>query len=358
MNEYDQSHLDQLDQGELILINKLIERETEMTEHKYDYGPMSVASVGFLPDMHIAVQTNAGVVRLKPTRHACLQVLARLGSVAFKGSRNKPLPADYLLDACDHDMASSHLNQWIQKMPGARRWLVRGYDDLARAVVTDKYTIINNVDVLGWISDALTEHKVPARINSSVGRDDLWMRIFISETDMPGQDGEADNYAIGAMVRNSEIGTSPDHGWGALEVQGFVQRTACTNSIMYRRGEYNYCHRHTGSRRRVIGDFQEALFKSLKGSWEILDRLQAALHRHITDEAGRPIEIVEYIQSLGKKYSWAQNTTMSVVHGTEGNDNLWGLVQGISSAANTMEKPEDKMAMQELAGNILFKGTK
>jgi hypothetical protein len=61
------------------------------------------------------------------------------------------------------------------------------------------------------------------------------------------------------------------------------------------------------------------------------------------------------IDHLAEKYEWSTDTTNQVRKGTEGQNNLYGLVNGISSVPANAKLPIDTvMEFEDLAGELLI----
>lgn len=324
------------------MLNQLIETSRAFDEHKSDYGPAPTTEFRF--DTHTAELAVPGSlfqdsrVLLAPTRHAFGQVCQKLGPAAFPGTQ-KVLPTDYLL-ACPPPQRADHLNHWLSVMNGSRKWFVRGYDESARAVLSDKYGTVGITNTLEWVRDAIDNKGGVGGVrvvDPVVTPDVLHLRtLFRSVNTHEG------NYGIGGYFTTGEIG---NRKLGAFPL---IKRTSCDNSIAIPVSEWSWESRHVGDTRILKRLFVTAIYSVLKSSVEALDRLMDAMDVEIPN-------FTTYVDALVGEKHWEIETKDRILIGSEGHETLFGLVQGVSAAAKSLEDADDRANMELYAGRLLFK---
>jgi hypothetical protein len=239
-------------------------------------------------------------------------------------------------------------------------WLIRTYEDLARAFMSPSYAEVDNSDLLRVLAESLMLQgqkglnlsDIQFTKHSMVTPDDLHTQVVLKGLDPrdelnPDQDrwqgfGGAPGgmpYGVGVRVTNNETGRR------GITVAGIVKRTSCDNSI--RVGESTTI-RHRGSAAALLYQVTVAMHSALKVGMEGLDRLMKVRMVEIPN-------VFAEIDHLAEKYEWSTDTTNQVRKGTEGQNNLYGLVNGISSVPANAKLPIDTvMEFEDLAGELLI----
>lgn len=290
--------------------------------------------------------TAVSVTPLHLTDYALTQMVQRVGTLtpvvahALRANEATRPHAARILE---------ELRQQQQERQRTREWLVRGYDKTARAILTTQYANTPNTSLLRLVLEAVEEQARGAGqavdINhfpadrSSVTPDDVFLYVGLNSVNVPGAGG----FKIGFSVRNSEIGNS------ALYVRPYVQRTSCLNSILFDAEEFYSVHR--GSNTMLMSNFAIAVGNALKLSMDGLTRLMKSREIPVNN-------IQDEITTLASNYGWSTDFVASVGVGTEGNETVYGLVNGITYAAHQHYTDHETMMKTELlGGRILMERT-
>lgn len=323
------------------MIEHLVEQSREFDEFKQDYGPADVSThfrmdgMGGLlvaPDLE-----NQFLYSYEMTDWSFKQMCGRLGTVAHPGS-SRSLPATYLL-ACPSTLRAENINHWIDQADG--EWFVRKYKDRVRAILTNRYSTVDITETLTWVDEALKSGGQDSvqLVNPTVTPDVLHLKVLFQNVNPGNGNGDAP-YAIGGYFTNGEIGNR------RMGVYPLVQKFSCTNSIIIPHDEFSWDHIHVGRRQILKRTFVDSIFYVLEGAVEALERLLAATE---------PMpKFTEHLNDLVERRGWTIETRDKILLGSEGHESLFGLVQGVSSAANSVVDPDEQTDMQMMAGRLLM----
>lgn len=234
--------------------------------------------------------------------------------------------------------------------------LVRTHDKAIRAILTDKYGIVDNTQVLDAVRKVLaqtaSELEALKIVTSTVDRDRLDLRVVFAEpkqqnpNDPSAQgitrrgDGNMLNpYGYGVAVTNEETGR------GGMALQALIWRSSCTNSIRVRTPE-TINLRHIGQTEVLLGRLTQSFADVLPIAADALNRVYAVSNKALPN-------LTDVLSGLAKQYNWGDETAKQILIGTEGQETVMGLVNGVSYAATKLEDNTERADMELQAGTIL-----
>lgn len=268
-----------------------------------------------------------GTVSSAVTDHALTQICSKL----------KTPPTKYMR-ACPPQLRANNLNHW-QRDADQANWFLRTDGNAVRGVLSEHYVPLGNSEVLETVGEILQKDGIInyRLVRPHVDADRLWVRVLL-------RDHVGDNYGIGIVVGNDEIGR------GSCKVLPFVQRHSCTNSTVWQEGGYE--QRHIGRNART------AMRVRMKGA--ILDGLKASATMYeqvLQAEEEKLPSIADYINSLASEHRWSDHVRDTVLIGTEGERTLMGVVNGLSFAAHAAEETTDDVRhmLELLSGKVLMR---
>jgi len=193
-------------------------------------------------------------------------------------------------------------------------------------------------------------------VRPHVSRDKIVARVLFYD-----QQVRNDVYGLGWYIANSEIGD------GAFEVGAIIKRGSCDNTIafdtenthvgMLADGEWRGGFKripHIGGTNKYLVALQE--LASAHGT-----AIEAAMVYLNSFLASQKIEIPDMeaeLKKMAKAYGWDEELMVSVAIGTEGQANVFGLVNGITWAAHThVADPIQGFEMEKIAGKLLVEAT-
>lgn len=244
----------------------------------------------------------------------------------------KALPLNYLLAVGQNHgpEIADVLNKCLADSRSV--YLLRGYQAECRAVLSDNYIPLANTDLLKSVAEVVETEATPdlKLIRPSVTPDSLHLKLA-------WQDVSGGNYAIGVYVGNGETGNLK------LRILPFVQKHACTNSILYNDGVELY---HRGSIVNFLPQLKDAFIQCFKRSATVLDNLLAAEERKIPSFS-------DVLWGLSLQHRWDQTLFERILTGTNQRESVAGLVDGVTFAAQSISDPDAQIEMEILGGTLL-----
>lgn len=273
------------------------------------------------------------------TTHLC-------GRLAQRLSGKPPVPASFFNTTCDDDMYAYNLNRLIGRITekgGKTDWLFRCHDANVRAVVSERYPTFGldgyweNRTLLETLYRIVRSQPQHNLVRPHVDRDKLIAKVTFKDVRIGGE-----HFGIGAAVSNSEIGD------GQFEIYGLIQRHACTNSIVIDQG---WKIKHVGG----VGKFHAALSELVASLGEAGQMAAEWLNAMMYSKEIVIPDLSEAIEKVAKGFGWDEAVTLEIGVGTEGQSNVFGLVNGITWAAHRVygDKPEVMLGMEQAASIVL-----
>jgi hypothetical protein len=249
------------------------------------------------------------------------------------------------------------------------RRLVRTLDENARAFLSDRYKVIDNLFVMEPFMEALLDYKKESGGEFEIKANGLTSRRMYLEVSFPNITGEIISTGrgkevvnAGAALVNSEVGLSE------FDVRSFLWWQWCANGAI---AESLIRRRHVGRR---IGDNEDdyAIYsdKTIKLEMDAFrSRLKDVFDHVLTEDAFQ--DVVRKIQStvndkVEKPQTLIKNVTKRFVDiteadgekilanmVTEGNMNRYGLMNGITRLAQEIEDADKGYELEKLGVQVM-----
>jgi len=227
-----------------------------------------------------------------------------------------------------------------------RQWLVRVKADTARGILSERYTRLNNADVLECLGPVLAQ--TPFQVGwFAVTDESLHLRLFdprLSREVLPG-----DRVVAGLHIGNSEVGKR------AITVDALVYRLVCKNGLVRLvKGKSLLHHRHLGFGK---GELQVCLDTAMRDalvqSSGFMERLDQATREFVPD-------VEKALAAIADEANLSEATTQKVktALGQERHsqrDTLYGLVNALTFTAQSLA-PDDRYTLETAAGRLLESG--
>ena len=335
---------------------KMHQQATGFDEHKKDWADFKpfvspLATVQVEDPLTLVLQQNPKMPSVSAdyqmTDHAWMQLSSRLGPVVYgKGSHRTAAPKAWWIANADHKQTlvrstfATYTNALIDKYEGD--WFLRCYHGQMRAILTHRYAIYDNRDMIetaALAADLQRQNGVTGITfpRTYIHPDKMILDMLLTTRDA-GDNGGSESFGIGARLKNDEIGS------GAAYVLPLVQRNSCTNSIGLSGQRFRFVH--LGYKANMVERVSEAIGNALMMSYQMVALMVSA----------RKVELPnlhQLITKLDKEQGWQEEFADTVRVGTEGHDSLYGLVNGVTFAAQTIDDPDVRTEMEELGGALL-----
>lgn len=231
-----------------------------------------------------------------------------------------------------------NVNWLVQNGNYQREALFRIQDNnQARALMTDMYQPVDNLELLTMIEPYMGNGKVRWHYD-----DELTFHMSVSFPNYAEEIKKGDIIERGVHISNSEVGLR------AITVAGYLYRLVCTNGMIGTGGGDSYRFRHVGTAERLHEKVQAAI-ESAKLE---VERVIAQFKNALTVKIDEPFQLIE---NIAKDRNLSQDELKAVLNtfmaATEDKDNLFGVSQAISNAANMLEG-ERSYELQRIAVDV------
>jgi hypothetical protein len=156
------------------------------------------------------------------------------------------IPHSYLT-RCPEELQARNLNHWIQEEAETRETLFCRFDgDKLRAVFTDRYTAIDNMEILS----RMVEYGFRLETEVHYSLDQSLLVLKVPDFKRTFGFGEKDKIIPGISVANSEVGIL------AFSIEAYFYRLVCSNGLI---STVSVASRYRHVSRKAIEEFPEIL---------------------------------------------------------------------------------------------------
>lgn len=258
------------------------------------------------------------------------------------------------------DLLSTNVNRWLERQPAKK--LVRCLDNRIRAILSDSYRPLDNLD--------LAEAVLPQLINLSaevlsceVTENRFYLKAATDK--IQGMVKVGDTIRAGVVVSNSEVGQ------GSLRVEALDYRLVCSNG-MIREQAIRKAHLGRGSRGQDaiedarewfrtetrIADDRAFFLKVQDATASMFDALRFEKRiQQYKDASERKIEAdpIKVVEVTAKRYGFNDSERSSILtHLIKGGDmNAWGLANAVTRAAQDVESYDRATELESIGGDVI-----
>ena len=249
------------------------------------------------------------------------------------------------------ELLAENVNAWL----GVReRRLLRILDGKIRAILSDRYRIMDNYDIIFLALDEFKKKETVEIFRIDLTETMLYLKAI--DRTLTASIREEDIVYGGIIIRNSEVGAS------ALRVEPFILRRVCLNGLIL---QYSLKKVHLGRQTLEIGEIdwsEETRELEDRALWaKVRDIIRATFDREIFEgwvkklrestwiSIEKPIEAVNNIvKHLGLN---EQQKNQLLMHFSE--KTKYGLINAITRTARETENIDQQIRLEEFAGKIL-----
>jgi len=307
----------------------MITNAVEQEFHKYDFDAtckqMSVDETG----SYISIKDRPYLLE----RDAFTQMV-KIVTPSNNGRNNSVAIADYLWNNKGNGIFQYAVQKHLNEHPN-QEFMVRTYDNSVRAFLSPNYAKMNNSTVILRVADIINENKMINDdfrvVESKIDRDYMRVKLIFEDYDN-GQ------YGTGIYFSNNELGN------GSVAFHSLVKRASCDNSLI---SADNMSLYHRGDIFSRLSLVEPELIASVNHSATLLKLLSNSRHTTFTPEQHTTI-----VNAIKERYLLSDEFVERMDKGSEGERNLWGIVNGITFAAKEMK---DREYYEQVASKIMDK---
>ena len=248
------------------------------------------------------------------------------------------VPFSYLY-RCPADLQAKNLNFWLEQERKQRETFFLRFNGLkdVRAVFTDRYTAIDNREILVKMLDL--GFKPEQEVQSML--DDGMIVVKVPEYGRSFEVALKDSVVPGLSIGNSEI------GFLSFCIECFYLRLICTNGMVVpvSVGQSRFKH--------ISRKAFEALPESIRQVAESSNRQQAQMVISVNTPVHNPIQTIE---SFNKRFGLTQveGEMVKAAWEQEPIQTMWGVIQAFTGAAKSSDlNVEAAYRLERVGGQIL-----
>lgn len=293
-------------------------------------------------DINGAICSANDSIALVPNEWALSQLCSRVGIPPMYGRK------------CFEEnpqMIAEHVNYWIDqdKLPTGeikeKSWLLRAKNDTCRAVLSDKYSTLDNAFVYKALDEGLKGTNAQLKEFQLSDRYFLLRLTFPNLTANIGTAKNKDDVMVGIVVANSEVGAS------AIKVQTCLYRLVCSNGLIVAiNNDTLMWQRHI---HLTENEIHRRLLVAIGEALEQGDRLIDVFAKSKEISIPNPLEIIE---QLAQKQKYSQEFTDNIKnsYNSEPGNNVFSIVNALTDASKIL--PLDKrFDVESFAGEWMQK---
>jgi len=238
-------------------------------------------------------------------------------------------------------LLAENVNTWLKEKP--KEVFIRGLGDSVRAFLSDRYRVIDHLDMLYCSLNELQAHEAEfedcflSETEMNLKVKSLQLRDFVRHKD--------DRIIGGLLLTNSETGHR------ALRVEPRVFRVRCTNGMVIEEFLTRQIHLGNGN-----DGFDEAIYLSIRRSikelfgrfGEIVQVLRETTEIKVRNATKVINNVVEHY-----RLSESQKENILIAFGAEPEEDKYGIANAITRAAQREETWEKNLELERIGGKLV-----
>jgi len=239
------------------------------------------------------------------------------------------------------DLLAENVNTWLKK--DSKELFIRGLGGSVRAFLSDKYRVIDNLDVLycslnelqAYQTDVEACHLSETEMNVKVRSNQL--KDFVRHRE--------DLIVGGLLLTNSETGHR------ALRVEPRMFRVKCTNGMVIEEFLTRQVHLGNGD-----GEFDEMVYLSIRRSIKELFGRFGEIIQVLRETTEIKIKnALRVINNLVEHYRLSEDQKEKIImaFGSEPEHDKYGIANAVTQAAQSDENWEKSLEMERIGGKLI-----
>jgi hypothetical protein len=331
--------------GNFSTFEEFASRVYEIEQSKQDY--IVPTAQARMDDEHSITLPSLGRYELTP--YAERQLATKIG-----------IPAKFWDTTLEYDgLREQTVNTMLAQRP-ERKAMVRTLDSTARAILSDRYRPIDNMFVLNAIWPTLQQY--PDLQFNSTSLTDRRMYLQVSFPSLEAEIQKGDVVRAGLTFTNSEVGS------GAVNAELTVWRLVCSNGMI---GKSLMRSMHVGRRLDFDDENTYEIYRddTIEAEMRSLNlRLRDVVHAGLADESfqkvvaqmrgaaedriEQPESVIENVTKRLDLPDFMQ-TPILMNMAEERNMTRWGVINGITNYAKSVENRDQQYDLERVGSKIL-----
>ena len=241
------------------------------------------------------------------------------------------------------ELLVENINTWLKKAD--KDFFVRGLGESVRALLSDRYRVIDHLDILYCALNELQAHEAEVEecylseteLNVKVKSNRL--RDFVRHRD--------DLIVGGLLLTNSETGHK------ALRIEPRLFRVQCTNGMVIEQFMTRQIHLGNGNNGdETDEDVYLSIRRSIRELFGRFGEIIQALRESTEIKVRSPQRV---INNLVEHYhlSEAQKENILIAYGAEPEADMYGIANAVTRAAQVEERWEDSLELERIGGKLI-----
>lgn len=249
-------------------------------------------------------------------------------------------------------LATANINYWSSKIDEDRsnpeagkastlRTVRFGDQDqrIVRAFMSDRYTPLDDADLLPMVADVLADTECEVRTLSLA---DEYSHLRITFPKLSTEARKGDVVQTGLNISNSEVGRR------SYRIDGLAFRLICTNGMIAEERDSRTTFRHIGNASRV----KDAIRNAVKDAQMGAVRLAAQFRKAVDHAIAEPLKFMEE-RAVANDLTTAQLQRLMASFETEPDASLFGIVNAFTDAAKGEPTFEQRFQLERIGSKLL-----
>jgi hypothetical protein len=236
-------------------------------------------------------------------------------------------------------LVADNLNQWINKQPDNKEYLIREFKGKVRAFLSDKYTVMDSPDILESVYDTLKGSDLKLK-GYMINEERLHARFITGRLPID------EDLFYGLQVDSSDVGRN------MLNVQFFVWKQICTNGLVVPKGRGDIFHQiHMGMSPE---QFREGLVAGLDRVPDIVEGVTEAI-KNVQKIKLNQLELDTIIQDTIDTLNMPEESTEKILELVthKYSKSKWGVINSFTEIAQGYQI-ERRLEIEKAASNLLL----
>jgi hypothetical protein len=265
------------------------------------------------------------------------------------------IPTTYM-DRCPEELQGENINYWLKNSKyEEKNWMLRTVEEdgkkYVRSVLTDKYSIFDNTDVLKMVENVVGDQKYEIkRFSADETFDGFHLRLTLPEISYNAgktMDGKVDELTFGLHIMNSEVGKR------SISITPYIHRLICENGlqVVEAKGD-RFMQRHMGVQKedmplKVAQAFERAIAQGEQQMAKFVD----TKNMKVTDPMKSINDLLKRVKglTLPKDFNVEIQECFEIERIEKNVATVYDLVNSFTRAAQLLDNDDKRVALERFA---------